>query len=513
MATPELYLFNGLSRRRKVVARSKTAGARVRKYAAKHGPLEKGALRSASRVLRKANNKSKAVLRRDIARRKKLMARVRSFRAKSKARKNPMTASARSMIGGLIRKNPRRRARLSLAARTKSGAKKMASRRRKRSLPRNAKGHFIKRGARKSASRRKSSRKRRARRNPLTSVARAVVGGLRSNPRRKKRRKSRARRNPVRMHRRHRARRNPTRISRQVEASVLGGGKSSKPRKRRKHAGSSALVRRLTAKIHRIEGGRKRAKSRRWSPSTSRLAVLKARRRVASGKGLPAGARAYLSSHGLSRVRNNPSMAGAMQGLNALVKLIPEVAVGGGSLLAIGWVGNWGGQKLVAKWGASWAPFASAGVSLASSILGFLGLRMLGATAARMSVPLLMGGVSGAIVNGLASVHGTAPEGGVALSLGRQLGLPIGDALTPGLSLGLDLHGAYLPRQDFNGAYLPRQDLNGAYLPRKDFNGLRGYLPVGATGDGQNQNVASTPGKLRALLNDHMDKMGDGPGF
>jgi hypothetical protein len=190
------------------------------------------------------------------------------------------------------------------------------------------------------------------------------------------------------------------------------------------------------------------------------------------------------------------------------------VGIGIAGTFGIWKLGDMVGQELVKKYGAGWAPWASAGASLVSTVLlSMLGIKMTG----KLSVPLLIGGGVASVANALASYHPPAAAGAPSLSLGRTLGLQLGDALTPGLNTGLNLHGAYLPRADFSGAYVPRAEMNslqGTYLPRADFSGLRGYLPVGST-EGENPNVAlkGDSSKLRSLMRDHMAKMGEGSGF
>lgn len=333
-------------------------------------------------------------------------------------------------FGSLPKVNPRKR------AKSGAGAKQMARKRGK--LKGKEKAKFLRRMA---AGRRKA--------------------GLSSGRKVLRHRKHRAKKNgvhKVRRHRKHRAKRNPhvRHIRRRrhakrngIESAPMRRGKKRGKRsggvRRRRPSGSNKLVRSLSQAIGRLTGGERRHKSKRGKHRgigvTARKMALQARRRVArGGPGVSAKARAYLKVHGLTKV--NGGYGAVMDGFKALPKALPEVLLGGLALTGVGALGNYLGQKVVEKYGASYAPWAAPVISILGAVAGFLGLRAM--KKPEWSNAWLVGGTGGALVNLYASNHvkavGTAP----ALSLGRTLMLPIGSVVSRSSTTQL---GDFDPRQ------------------------------------------------------------------
>ncbi len=216
-----------------------------------------------------------------------------------------------------------------------------------------------------------------------------------------------------------------------------------------------------------MSGGFSRTRKRRrrvgWA-AKARYGALKALKR-SRGPGVSAQARKYVKAH---LGRTNPGMAGVMSGFKSLGNVLPDMVAGGVGFAGLTALGQWGGEKLVAKWGASWAPFAAPVVSLVGTVLGFLGLKMTKVGARFAGTFAISGGIA-TLTNALASNHVAGPAGAPALSLGRKLMLPIGDALTPGVDTGMNLGtGEYASRASLQ-AYVARNSLNG-YMPASELH-------------------------------------------
>ncbi len=343
----------------------------------------------------------------------------------------------------------------------------MAKHRKRRILARDSKGRIVSR--KRAVSKR---RKRSAKKNPV-AVRRRRRRHAAKNPAAPKRRRRRAAKaaSPVRRRRRRASKKSPARRSRRSRSAAA---KLGARRRRRSVRGDTRKIKRLRRQVRRSRGGKFMKRARR-----TRLTALSTRRALRRGGKMSGRARKYLRDHGFSHV--NGSYGGKVTAaLKSLGGLVPEILVSlvgyGGSAL----LGDMLGKKIVEKMGAGYAEIAAPAASAAVGILGFVGLRVAGKPA--LSNAFLFGSVASVGLSVLANVHVApalgSPAGTPQLSLGRSLGLPIGNALIPGMGLDLGLS-AYLPRGQVNAlnAYLPRQDLKqlNAYIPRSEavaFNGV-----------------------------------------
>lgn len=445
VSVPLWVINKGTKGKPKRVKRSRSLGAKVRKAAAKKRPLNE----INGHIYRPRTAKQGA--------RRKYGPLYQGFPLEALARA-PFLMSP-SEIEAVRR---RRRASLGLKNPTHSvGEKKMASKRRKKKLPRDSKGHFL---PRKGRGRRKAKAKSSPARRQRHRRAKAV-----KNPAR--RRRSRAVRNPS--HRRMRARRNP-----QTAAERAVFGAESKPSKRRKSGKrrrrSTVEVSKLSSIIGRIVGGKRRQKKaghklHRGGPTGARLAVLRQRRRAARGH-MSASQKRYMQAHGLVHV-NPLDLKKIVAGMKDLVL---EGAVGVGSAVSVFWAGQWLGTKIVEKMGAKWAPYAAPGASLALTVVEYVALRMTGKVKfSKLAGPAFVGGVIGTGFSVLAHVMVDDKPGAPQISLGRKLGLPVGEVLLPGLDVGMNLKD-YVPRAELN-AYVERGQLQ-AYVPRGELQGVEAVM-------------------------------------
>jgi hypothetical protein len=258
----------------------------------------------------------------------------------------------------------------------------------------------------------------------------------------------------------YRMRRNPSAKKREKQeaaaaeaASVPAAGKKNKktsveasPKKRRSKLSDDPKVRALQVLRNRLRRAAKKKKGAARSILTARARALslqvraakKARRSKKTGKwiGLSPTQRAALRRHGLLKV--NPSI---MSVVKDMAGLLPQAGatVAGLAIAALA------GAKLVEQMKKSMPqaaadpksivnnPHIPAVVSVAVGALGYIAARLLGsksgavATFANKLAPsLFIGGVAAATVHTLASVK-TKDDKGVESSLGKRLGLPIGE--------------------------------------------------------------------------------------
>lgn len=328
----------------------------------------------------------------------------------------------------------------------------------------------------------------------------ARAAGAKSNPRRRRhakhnpRRRRHAKHNPSHMYAKYNPTsaqvrasmrgKNPPGVSRAAEAAaaaapakgkdpkrVAAGKKAAATRARNKGQSKSPAKRRwkksqraaynlrmqnqINNKIVALQ--RRKGSDRMAWAKDARIAALIARRR-SYGAGVSKAARNYLKLHGLTKV-NAGGIGGQLAASGkALVGVLPEVLVAVGSAGVHTYLGSMAGKKLVEKYGASYASWSGSVSSLAIGVLGFLGLRMYGATA-KYSVPFLTGGVVGAGVLLLADNHTKGDAKSPSVSWGRALQLPIGSVVLRSEFAGFDPEarhqltamGEVLPRGDFKG--------------------------------------------------------------
>lgn len=309
-------------------------------------------------------------------------------------------------------------------------------------------------------------RKRRSRRKAKVAVKvtrrrrrRKAKKGAVLNPRR--RRRSRARRNPGRRRRRRHLRMNPRR-RRRHRRNPKGQPKIAAHKgKARRGSKRYRAIRRRVRRRQQLTAGQAAyasAAHRRGGSALRRLASKSLRRRSGASKGMKAVARAWRAAHAAKRLARggkeaaylraaglagvpNPGL-GAFKGAITLLPTVGGAAVG---LLGLGWLGSKLGTLLnngVAAIGSSAvAPYVGGIVTAVTSVVGYGVVRMI-KPLARWSLPLFVGGMLAAIVQWVANIQLSGPAVGkdptqpisesnpavaTSMSLGRKLGLPIGE--------------------------------------------------------------------------------------
>ena len=287
------------------------------------------------------------------------------------------------------------------------------------------------------AKQKKKSRRRRRRRN----------GAKQAAPKRAHKRRGKRRMNAAPKRRRRAMRDNP----------------ASKPKKAAKKAAKKKSTRLLRAMRSKSRGRTKRTAS----------AAIKRIKRLRPQERRRAEALGFLKAS-----RKNPGgvVDFLKQEASDFMAMAPDIAVQFGSMAAIGYVGSMATEQIRKSASPTGAVHKYAGVisSGALTLAAFAGMKMSKSEKVNAySLPVLMGGMAATIVQLLAAVKvkQAAEAGGNEISLGKHLGLPIGDYMA--LSGFVDVHGSAVA---VNGM--------GDYVPQ-----ALGHLDIGQTIEGSTVSV------------------------
>jgi hypothetical protein len=287
------------------------------------------------------------------------------------------------------------------------------ARRRARRNPRNSKGRFVKRARRANPKRKRARsnpspvrrRRRRARKNPFNAAQRAEWGSMVSLAAKKQAKRRRAGRKAAKT----RAKRRPSAGKRKVKRTakqraatqkMIRANRHGKVAKRGKRRAKSARRgkrrwRKVSKGIRIVRKYRRRIKGRKRSLSRSVARVQYQRASIirrAGNKSVVAKA---------MHLKMNPGFAGVM---TAAKVLLPQGAVGAGAMIGLAMVGKQVAARVPASLQASLGSGAKFVPAASTLVLTGIGYVMADKFAPKYKGAVAIGGIIGAIVQGLAAV-------------------------------------------------------------------------------------------------------------